>query len=73
METEKNNLAITVFSDDGMKDVDGTINLKDVIDSTDLEIERDCLLFLDSTIARFWALNKNAHQCLVEILSGTKG
>jgi predicted AlkP superfamily pyrophosphatase or phosphodiesterase len=73
METEKNKLAITVFSDHGMKDVDGTINLKDVIDSTDLEIEKDYLLFLDSTIARFWTLNENAHQSLVEILSGTKG
>jgi predicted AlkP superfamily pyrophosphatase or phosphodiesterase len=73
MYTEKNNLAVTIFSDHGMKDVDGTLNLNDVIDSTDLEIEKDYLLFLDSTIARFWALNENANQCLREVLSATKG
>jgi Type I phosphodiesterase / nucleotide pyrophosphatase len=74
MDTEKkNNLAVTIFSDHGMKDVDGTINLKEVVDSADLEIEKDYLLFLDSTIARFWALNENAHQYLREVLASTKG
>jgi hypothetical protein len=72
-EKKKENLAVTIFSDHGMKDVDGTLNLNDVIDSTDLEIEKDYLLFLDSTIARFWALNENANQCLREVLSATKG
>ena len=72
MNTEKN-LTITIFSDHGMKDVDGYINLKDVIDSTDLRIEKDYLLFLDSTIARFWTLNKKARQHLIEVLTNTKG
>jgi hypothetical protein len=56
-----------------MKDVDGFINLKEVIDSTDLEVEKDYLLFLDSTIARFWTLNENAYQYLTEVLSDIKG
>jgi predicted AlkP superfamily pyrophosphatase or phosphodiesterase len=72
-DNENGKLSITVFSDHGMRDVDGTINIKEILDSTDLEIEKDYLLFLDSTIARFWAFNKNAYRRLIEALSGIKG
>jgi predicted AlkP superfamily pyrophosphatase or phosphodiesterase len=66
-------IVITIFSDHGMKDVDGTINLKKVVDLTGLRIEEDYLVFLDSTIARFWTFNKNARKCLTEALTNTKG
>jgi hypothetical protein len=72
MNIEKD-IAVTIFSDHGMKDIDGTINLKDVVDSTELRIEKDYLLFLDSTIARFWTFNKNARESLTEVLMNTKG
>ena len=72
MNIEKD-IAITIFSDHGMKDVDSTIDLKNVVDSTELRIEKDYLLFLDSTIARFWTFNKNARESLTEVLTNTKG
>jgi hypothetical protein len=72
MNIEKD-MAVTIFSDHGMKDVDGTINLKNVVDSTELRIEKDYLLFLDSTIARFWPFNKNARESLTEVLMNSKG
>ena len=72
MNIEKD-MAITIFSDHGMKNVDGTINLKNIVDSTELRIEKDYLLFLDSTIARFWTFNEKARESLTEVLSNTKG
>jgi predicted AlkP superfamily pyrophosphatase or phosphodiesterase len=72
MNIEKD-MAVTIFSDHGMKNVDGTINLKNIVDSTELKIEKDYLLFLDSTIARFWTFNEKARESLTEVLMNTKG
>ena len=72
MNIEKD-MAVTIFSDHGMKNVDSTINLKNIVDSTELRIEKDYLLFLDSTIARFWTFNEKARKSLTEVLTNTKG
>lgn len=70
---QKEKVGITIFSDHGMEDVNGTVNLQNILNSTDLKIEKDYLLFLDSTIARFWPLNNNARNVLTDVLSNTKG
>ena len=66
-------ISITIFSDHGMQDVNGTTDLKKGLDSLEIEIGKDYLFFLDSTIARFWAFNKNAREQLLGLLKNTKG
>lgn len=66
-------VCITIFSDHGMEDTIGTVDLERVMNSTDLKMEKDYLMFLDSTIARFWILNESAKEILVDALNHTQG
>jgi len=66
-------ISITIFSDHGMHDVNGTIDVKSKIDSTGLKVKKDYIPFLDSTIARFWTFNDNAKERLIYALENTKG
>jgi len=67
------NVSITIFSDHGMKNVDGTVDVKQIIDSTGLKLENDFIPFLDSTMARFLVCNNNAKELLTETLEGISG
>jgi len=66
-------ISITIFSDHGMHDVDGTVDLKSRIDSSGLKVRKDYIPFLDSTIARFWTFNNNAKERLINTLENTIG
>ena len=67
------NVSLTVFSDHGMADVKGTVNIKNIIESSDLKLEKDFIYFLDSTIARFWVFNSRAKERLTALLESTPG
>ena len=67
------NVSIKIFSDHGMKNVDGTVDVKQIIDSTGLKLENDFIPFLDSTMARFLVCNNNAKELLIETLEGISG
>lgn len=64
---------IIVFSDHGMLDVKRTINIQSEVDRSALEPESDYLMFLDSTLARFWFRSVKARKIVVQILKDVKG
>jgi len=63
---------IIVMSDHGMSPVDNHINLNGDIQKLTLEIGRDFVYFIDSTVARFWFFNENAKSQLLKLLSNTE-
>jgi len=66
-------ISITIFSDHGMHDVIGTVDVKSRVDSTGLKIKNDYIPFLDSTIARFWVFNNDAKERLINVLEHIQG
>lgn len=66
-------VSATIFSDHGMHDVNGTVDVKSKVDSTGLKIGKDYVPFYDSTMARFWTFNKDAKNHLISALENTKG
>jgi hypothetical protein len=69
--SELNDITITAFSDHGMRDVSSTDNVLSVIQALPLEIEKEYMIFLDSTIARFWFYTPKAKELIVNALSRT--
>lgn len=57
-----------IFSDHGMSPVNNTINLLKTLEQLPLEQGNDYLIFLDSTIARFWFFNERAEKLISEAL-----
>jgi len=66
-------VCITIFSDHGMKNIDGNVDVKSPVDSTGLKLEKDFIPFLDSTMARFLVFNNNAKELLTDTLEGIRG
>lgn len=63
------NVDLFVFSDHGMTKVKKRSNIAGVLE--DYELGRDYLMFLDSTLARFWFPNFKTQLEFVEILNGS--
>jgi hypothetical protein len=62
-----------LFSDHGMVSVTGTVDVSSAIASTGLVAGRDYVVFLDSTMARFWFPTDVARPAIVEALSTLPG
>ncbi|MGV8151629.1 MAG: alkaline phosphatase family protein, partial [Candidatus Nanoarchaeia archaeon] len=63
---------LLIFSDHGMTDIKETIDIWNLINKESLEFGKDYLMFLDSTLARFWTFNKNAEKKIKLLLEKTK-
>jgi len=63
---------LLIFSDHGMTDVKETINIKKDIGSLNFKLGKDYLMFLDSTLARFWFYNREAESKITQLLSKSK-
>lgn len=63
---------VIVFSDHGMIDVHGKVNVIKELKKRDLEIQKNYFAFLDSTLARFWA-NESTLNRISEILYEIRG
>lgn len=61
-----------IFGDHGMVDVKRTINIKQKIENTNLNLNKDYIYFLDSTLARFWFRNEKVKNKIKEIISNDK-
>lgn len=68
---ENEEISIIAFSDHGMQDVNGTVNVQQALKSTDLEIGKDYIPYIDSTIARFWTFNEKSRDILIKALENT--
>lgn len=66
------NITFLFFSDHGMVPVSKTINISELMRKTSLKIGTDFLMFLDSTMARFWAFNQKAHDVIKKLLLGIR-
>jgi hypothetical protein len=65
-------ITIIIVSDHGMSPVNHTINLLKTLDQLPLELGNDYLVFLDSTIARFWFSNEGAEKLIFQTLDAHK-
>lgn len=64
-----NEINLIVFSDHGMVEVKKTVNISAEIKRGGLILEKNYVMFLDSTMARIWPRNRKAKSTLREILS----
>lgn len=62
---------LLIFSDHGMAETTGEIDLMSAVESLGLEHERDYLAFYDSTMGRFWFHNERARVAITDMLRGT--
>lgn len=61
-------VSLLVLSAHGMCHVEGTINLQRQLKQLDVKAYRDYLVFLDSTMARFWFFNERAENEVSTVL-----
>jgi len=64
-------LNIFIFSDHGMEKIVGTIDIKKILDKSDLKLVKDYIVFYDSTMVRFWYKNDVVKNKIVKLLSNT--
>lgn len=64
---------ILAMGDHGMMAVKELIDVEKVLRGIDAELRRDYLVFLDSTIARFWFFNQAAKGKIIEVLKSLQG
>lgn len=66
------NEKMLIWSDHGMVDVRGEINIEERLRETDLKMGKDYFYFLDTTMARFWFKNERAKTVIEESLKELK-
>jgi predicted AlkP superfamily pyrophosphatase or phosphodiesterase len=64
-----NDLVLVILSAHGMCNVKGTVNIKKQLKLSKARLYSDYLLFLDSTMARFWFLNSAAEKEIRNVLN----
>jgi len=63
---------ILIFSDHGMIDVTEILDIQKIINQTGLVFEKDYIMFLDSTLARFWFFNETARRKIKDLFLNLK-
>lgn len=63
------NMHVVIFSDHGMSFVSKYVNLPGILKRTSLKMGKDYVLFLDSTVARFWFFNEKAKDTIFSEIS----
>lgn len=58
-----------IFSDHGMAPVEGTVDIEAALNKTELVMPDDYLVFLDSTLARFWFRSPRARSTIESVLA----
>lgn len=66
---ENENVNLFIFSDHGMEEITGTVDVKTVLESLPLKPVKDYVVFYDSTFVRFWINNKEAETIIIDSLS----
>ena len=64
---------LTIFSDHGMTPLRGTENIPAALEKTSLKWGMDYACTIDSTMARFWWLGKDAKEKIIPALEGLRG
>ena len=62
-----------IFSDTGMLDVTGKVDVLTALQGTGLEFGKDLVYFMDSTMVRFWFLRKGVEKDVGKVLEGLRG
>jgi predicted AlkP superfamily pyrophosphatase or phosphodiesterase len=62
-----------IFGDHGMVEVKEFLDVRKAIGRLDLRVEEDYLVFLDSTMARFWFFDENAESKITEAIHSLHG
>ena len=62
-------VSLHIFSDHGMCDTVGTVDLISIVEKADLVYGKDYIAMYDSTMARFWFLNDCARKTINKLLS----
>ncbi|MFX0132589.1 MAG: alkaline phosphatase family protein [Candidatus Hodarchaeota archaeon] len=66
---DRRNIITIIFSDHGLIPVTNYVDLFKILKQLPLKLEKDYLIFLDSTIARFWFFNDYAKNMIRKKLS----
>ena len=62
-------ITIIIMSDSGMTPISHQADIMGVLRNLPIDLGKDYLVFLDSTVARFWFFNEKAKKLVSEILS----
>jgi len=68
---EHSKLNLFVFSDHGMVEIKGTVDIQKIMKKSKLKLIKDYIVFYDSTMVRFWVKNKKIENEIIDILSKT--
>jgi len=70
---EKTRRNLIIFSDHGMRNITGHIDLEKELDTLNLKYGKDYIYILGSTYARFWFFNNNAKEKVTNLLNKSEG
>lgn len=68
VKTSRDSVTVITISDHGMIPVKNYINIMYLLKNLPLAMEKDYLVFLDSTVARFWFFKENAKKLITDRL-----
>ena len=69
IQNSNDSIHLVIFSDHGMSYVSNHVNLTNILKKTSLNMSEDYIVFLDSTVARFWFFNNNAKNRIINEIS----
>lgn len=72
LNTKSNTISVLVIADHGMSRVNGTVNILDDMRQLKARMYKDFVVFVDSTLIRFWFFNKKASVEISDMLSQVK-
>jgi hypothetical protein len=64
---------LLAFGDHGMVEVSETVDVRDALERLPVQHGKDYVVFLDSTVARFWFLSEWARECITDSLGRLRG
>lgn len=71
-EEHYDDVSLYLFSDHGMANVTGSIDLIPMIEATGLEFGKDYIAMYDSTMARFWFLSEGSREQIEAVLQSVE-
>ena len=67
------NIHLVIFSDHGMSSVKHLLNVWKILDDLPIKLGKDYLVFLDSTMARFWFFTSDSQRSIEEAFAKVAG
>jgi predicted AlkP superfamily pyrophosphatase or phosphodiesterase len=69
LKSKYDNIGILFFGDHGMIQVDSLVDIQKELLKIPFKLKKDYLLFIDSTMARFWFFNEDVKKTIISMLN----